>query len=75
MSTNECTIRWRNKPIDKLSSEEMRRALVEALDHTLQPARAEPQPSAQGFYSAFMTGMFAGGICCFVAVALVYGLG
>ena len=73
MSTNECTIRWRNKPIDKLSIDEMRHALVEALDHTMQSGREDS--SLQSFYPAFLGGMLAGGFFCFVAVAMMFGIG
>jgi len=73
MTTNECTIRWRNKPIDKLSTDEMRHALVEALDHTMRPQGGET--SLQSFYPAFVTGMLAGGFFCFLAVVMLFGLG
>jgi hypothetical protein len=73
MSREECTIHWRNKPIDKLSSEEMRRALVEALGHAIEPRSGEA--SAQAFYPGFITGMLAGGFFCFLAVVLLFGLG
>lgn len=73
MNREELTIRWHNKPIDKLSSEEMRQALVEVLDHTLRPQRADAQ--SQSFFSTFVTGMLAGGFCCFLAVAVLFGLG
>jgi len=73
MNREELTIRWHNKPIDKLSSEEMRRALVEVLDHTMRPNQTETPPAT--FYPAFVTGMFVGGFFCFLAVAVLSGFG
>lgn len=68
----DLTIRWRNKPLDKLTPEETRRALVDVLEQSI--VRPDQATSLQSFYATFVGGMFAGAIFCLGAVALFFGL-
>lgn len=68
MAHENMTIRWRNKPLDMLSPEETRRALVDVLEHAIvRPADATP---LQPFYATFICGMLVGAVFCLAAVAL-----
>ena len=73
MTQDELTIRWRNKPLDRLSTDELRRALVDVLDQTIN--RSEDANPTQSFYAAFVCGMFAGAAFCFGALAIMHGFG
>lgn len=72
MKFDECTISWRNKPLDRLSNDEMRTALIEALGHAVmsQP-HSEP---ADAFYPTFIGGMIAGGVFCLGALLILHGI-
>lgn len=68
MAHENMTIRWRNKPLDRLSPDELRRALVDVLEHAvIRPADQAPE---QPFYATFVCGMLAGAVFCLAAVAL-----
>ena len=69
MKPQDMNIRWRNKPLDGLSRDELRMALVDVLDQTF--ARPEQATPLQSFYTTFACGMLAGGFFCFVALAIV----
>lgn len=69
MTQQDMTIRWRNKPLDRLSADELRAALVEAIGQTIaRPGQGGE--TAQSFYATFVCGMLAGAFFCLSALAL-----
>ena len=69
MVRDDMTIRWRDKPLDTLSRDEMRQALVDVLQHALlRPG--EDNASTQPFFPTFVCGMAAGAAFCLLALAM-----
>lgn len=48
-------IHWKNRPIDRLSREELQQALADAVRHSLSPATP-----ASSIHDSFLLGLFTG---------------